>query len=50
MVNGVTAGLQLAKYFFAAVALLNAVPCYGLDGQFISETVIESVFAQFSTR
>ncbi|VDD93452.1 unnamed protein product [Enterobius vermicularis] len=44
------AGLQLAKYFFAAVALLNAVPCYGLDGQFISETVIESVFAQFSTR
>lgn len=33
--------------FSLAVALLNAVPCYGLDGQFISKTLIDCVFAHF---
>lgn len=32
--------------FSLAIALLNAVPCYGLDGQFISKTIIESLFSR----
>lgn len=40
-----------AKYlitFSLAIALLNAVPCYGLDGQFISTTIVDSLFVNWS--
>lgn len=36
-----------AKYlitFSLAMALLNAVPCFGLDGQFLSTTIVEKLF------
>lgn len=31
--------------FSLAMGLLNAVPCYGLDGQFICRTVVDYFFA-----
>ncbi|VDM47602.1 unnamed protein product [Toxocara canis] len=37
-----------AKYlvtFSLAIALLNAVPCYGLDGHFLSSTIVDSLFS-----
>uniref|UniRef100_A0A0N5AIY2 Membrane-bound transcription factor site-2 protease n=1 Tax=Syphacia muris TaxID=451379 RepID=A0A0N5AIY2_9BILA len=37
---------ECSLYFVLAIALLNAVPCYGLDGQFISKTIIESLFSR----
>lgn len=35
---------------FTAMALLNAVPCYGLDGQLMVTTVIESLFSKWTPR
>ncbi|CAK5089573.1 unnamed protein product [Meloidogyne enterolobii] len=34
--------------FSLAMGVLNAVPCYGLDGQFISNTVVNYFFQNFS--
>ncbi|VDK60175.1 unnamed protein product [Anisakis simplex] len=36
--------------FSLAMALLNAVPCYGLDGHFITSTVVDYLFYKYSSR
>uniref|UniRef100_F1KR60 Membrane-bound transcription factor site-2 protease n=1 Tax=Ascaris suum TaxID=6253 RepID=F1KR60_ASCSU len=44
-------GELFSKYlvtFSSAMALLNAVPCYGLDGQLMVTTVIESLFSKWT--
>uniref|UniRef100_A0AC34RDC2 Membrane-bound transcription factor site-2 protease n=2 Tax=Panagrolaimus sp. JU765 TaxID=591449 RepID=A0AC34RDC2_9BILA len=44
--------IELAcKYFITfslALGLLNAVPCYGLDGQFISRTLVDYFFCGYN--
>lgn len=43
---------HFARYFITlslAMGILNAVPCYGLDGQFISSTVIDYFCQNYSS-